>query len=209
MMDRLYTWYWQEKALEGYQILNDVFVSENENPETEIGTEETVSPDEDQHIDGRTNENNGIGQNTTSPPLTIEKPVKKETIAPLGVLMIPKINLKQPVFAGASQKNLKIGIGHMSETSKIGEVGNAALAGHRSHTFGRFFNRLDELDVNDEIEIRMGGNTFKYVVYEKVIVEPSDISVLGRNKKDKVLTLITCHPLRTATHRLIIHAKIQ
>ncbi|MDF2545665.1 MAG: hypothetical protein K0R93_563 [Anaerosolibacter sp.] len=210
LMDRLYTWYWQQKALEGYQTLNDVFISEIENPDgDDEARESAVYVDEDINIDRRTNENsNPAPDNDASPSPNEGEQVGKEKVTPIGVMMIPKINLKQPLFSGASQKNLKIGLGHMVETSKIGEVGNASIAGHRSHTFGRFFNRLDEVDVNDEIEILIDGKTLKYIVYEKVIVEPTDISVLKRNKKDRILTLITCHPLYTSTHRLIIHAKM-
>ena len=210
--DRLNTWYWQTKAMEEYQALNDAFVAGLDGAETEpedrsaidhstFVTEE-VFRDDDLLMEQREN------RNIKKLPANEEKKVKAKVPIPLGILVIDKINLEQPIFEGASQKNLKIGVGHMTETSAIGEIGNAAIAGHRSHTFGRFFNRLDELDINDQIIVEINKEKYQYTVFKKIIVEPSDISVLNRNKRDKVLTLITCHPLYTSSHRLIIHAKM-
>ena len=83
------------------------------------------------------------------------------------------------------------------------------MAAHRSHTFGRFFNRLDEVGLGDEIIIISNGEEYKYKVFNKVVVEPTDLSVLQRNNKDRIVTLITCTPIKTATHRLIIQGKIE
>lgn len=69
-----------------------------------------------------------------------------------------------------------------------------------------FFNRLNEIEVGDIIEVVANNKTFKYTVYETLIVEPTDISVLYRNDEDKVLTLVTCEPVKNPTHRLIVHA---
>ncbi|MEK4508765.1 sortase [Paenibacillus sp. FSL K6-2524] len=70
------------------------------------------------------------------------------------------------------------------------------------------FNRLNEVEVGDEIVIEMGKTSFNYIVYKISRVKPTDVSVLNRNKKDKILTLITCDPLVNPTHRLIVQAKI-
>ncbi|MGM0882619.1 MAG: sortase [Bacillota bacterium] len=45
-------------------------------------------------------------------------------------------------------------------------------------------------------------------MYKVSIVEPTDVSVLNYNNKDKLLTLITCDPIINPAHRLIIHAKM-
>ena len=133
------------------------------------------------------------------------KPVQKA----IGKIMIEKINVNIPIVEGVNKDNLSIGAGHIPGTSVIGEVGNCALAGHRSYTFGRFFNRLNELEIGDKILVTTKKGEFVYTVYKKHIVEPSDTSVLNRNDKDRVLTLITCEPVYIASHRLIIHARIE
>lgn len=139
-------------------------------------------------------------ENPTPPPPS------QSPLTPMGIIKISKINLKLPIYDGTSERYLKVGAGRIKGTSALGEIGNVALAGHRSYTYGRFFNRLDEIEAGDEIIIEEGNKTYIYTVYKTHIVEPSDVSVLYRNNKDRVLTLVTCTPIDTATHRLIVHA---
>lgn len=124
------------------------------------------------------------------------------------IIQIDKINLKLPVLEGATKANMKHAAAHMNETAPIGEIGNAAIAAHRSRTAGRLFNRLNEVEIGDTISVKTSGQEYNYEVYDISIVEPTDISVLNGNNKDKILTLITCDPLVNPTHRLIIHAKL-
>ncbi|MFD3261048.1 class D sortase [Paenibacillus lentus] len=125
----------------------------------------------------------------------------------LGTIIIDSIDLKLPILEGASKQNLKHAAAHMTETAPLGQIGNAAIAAHRSRTAGRLFNRLDEVEVGDEIVVRSKGEQFVYSVYQISVVKPTDVSVLEGNDSDKVLTLITCEPLVNPTHRLIVHAK--
>lgn len=126
----------------------------------------------------------------------------------IGIIEIDKIAVKLPILEGATKANMKHAAAHMTETAPIGEIGNAAIAAHRSRTAGRLFNRLDEVEIGDNITVKTGEQDFKYEVYDISIVEPTDVSVLNGNQRDKILTLITCDPLVNPTHRLIIHAKL-
>lgn len=125
----------------------------------------------------------------------------------IGTIEIKKINLVLPILEGANQKNLKIAAGHLEGTSFPGEPGNMAIAAHRSRTYGKMFNRLNELKPGDEIIVKDRKHTYTYQVYNISIVEPDDLSVLKRDGNNQILTLITCDPIDTGTHRLIIHAK--
>lgn len=127
----------------------------------------------------------------------------------LGILKIPKINLKYPVLDNVNSSSLSVGLGWIPGTSQIGHLGNAGIAGHRSHTYNKFFNRLDELNTGDLIYFEDNNSKYTFEVYEKLIVSPADISVLSQNNKYSVITLITCHPLYVSSHRLIIHAKLK
>ncbi|KZL93410.1 class D sortase [Clostridium magnum] len=126
----------------------------------------------------------------------------------IGIITIPKINLKAAICEGIESENLKYAVGHFPGTPLPGEMGNFCIAGHRSYTYGEFFNRLDELQVDDEIIVKTNINEYKYKVYEKKVVEPSEISVLD-NTKEPIITLVTCTPIRIATHRLIIKGKLE
>jgi sortase A len=140
-------------------------------------------------------------------------PVKKEKIKSIphnlvGIIEISKINLKLPIQKGTSKLVLAEGAGHLEGTAYPGHEGNSAIAAHRSRTFGKMFNRLAEIQTGDEIIVETKEGNFRYVVFEKVIVIPTDLSVLKNHGNEKIITLITCHPLKNPTHRLIIQAKL-
>ena len=138
----------------------------------------------------------------TAPVVT--EPAYKPVV--LGRIRIPKIDENLHLVEGVTSKDLKAGAGHIPGTAMPGEIGNCAIAGHRNYTFGSFFNRLDELEAGDLVTVEYGKNSYTYQIYEQLVVLPEDTSVLNQSSKDKVLTLITCTPIRVATHRLIYHA---
>jgi len=132
----------------------------------------------------------------------------EETTGVIGIIRIPKIDLKVAVGEGVDMETLKFAVGHFPNTAMPGESGNFCVAGHRSYTYSEYFNRLDEVEKGDEIYVKNKKGEFKYVVYEKKVVMPSEYSVLDPTN-DATLTLVTCTPIRVATHRLIIKARMQ
>jgi len=131
-----------------------------------------------------------------------------EGLGAIGIIRIPKIDLKVAIGEGVDMNTLKYAVGHFPQTAMAGEKGNFCVAGHRSYTFSEYFNRLDEINKGDEIYVKTRTGEYKYIVYEKKVVEPSEYSVLN-STEDATLTLITCTPIRVATHRLIIKARMQ
>lgn len=129
----------------------------------------------------------------------------------IGILTIPKIGARLPVTAGVTEEQLKISEGWVMQTAPIGSVGNAVVAGHRSYTWGRHFNRLDELEAGDEIiYTKQGGETMRFVVYETLTVKPDDPAVFAPPPAGRAqLTLYTCTPVRIATHRLVVRALLE
>jgi len=126
----------------------------------------------------------------------------------LGVLIIDSINLRLPIISGLNEINLKIGVSYLEETARFGEFGNTVLAGHRGHSYGRLLNRLNELRPGDEITIYTRDGEFNYKVYDILIVEPQELQVLYTDKKEKLLSIVTCEPIRNPTHRLIVKARL-
>lgn len=129
----------------------------------------------------------------------------------IGILTIPKIGARLPVTAGVTEEQLKISEGWVMQTAPIGSAGNVVVAGHRSYTWGRHFNRLDELEAGDEIiYTKKGGETMRFVVYETLTVEPDDPAVFAAPPAGRAqLTLYTCTPVRIATHRLVVRALLE
>lgn len=142
--------------------------------------------------------------NDASPSI---KPPAEDISGAIGVMKIPKIDLKVAIGEGVDNNTLKYAVGHFDGTAMAGEKGNFAVAGHRSYTYSEYFNRLDEVNIGDEIIVKTKKGEFTYKVNEKKVVEPTEVSVLDKTK-DATITLVTCTPIRVATHRLIIKGKL-
>lgn len=138
-----------------------------------------------------------------------EKEPKFENYRPnmIGTIEINKIGVDIPILSGTTKEDLKWGAGHLKGTAPLGQVGNTALAGHRSYTFGKIFNRLNEVEIGDNIIVNTKDYSYKYQIYNIKVVEPTDFSILEPVDDKRILTLITCEPIYIATHRLIIHAE--
>lgn len=124
----------------------------------------------------------------------------------IGILSIDRINLRVAIAEGTDKEALRYSVGHFTDTALPGEPGNACFTGHRSYAFGEYFNRLDEVAVGDRIQILTLDQTLEYEVTESFVVEPEETWVLDPTEEETI-TLITCTPVRIATHRLIIRAK--
>lgn len=136
------------------------------------------------------------------------KPPSEDINNVIGIMKIPKIDLKVAVAEGIDNETLKYAVGHFEGTAMPGEKGNFSVAGHRSYTYSEYFNRLDELNIGDDIIVKTKNGEFTYKVYEKKVVEPTEVSVLDKTK-DATVTLVTCTPIRVATHRLIVKGRLQ
>ena len=124
----------------------------------------------------------------------------------LYILRIPSIDSENPVREGVSRDVLSDSLGHQEGTAFAGEEGNCVVAGHRNYSFGKFFNRLDEVETGDLIYVDTATDTYTYMVREIKVVEPEDLSVLESTEGKEQLTLYTCTPIYIATQRLVIIA---
>lgn len=143
------------------------------------------------------------------PETTPEPPVSDSgEISGIGILTIPRIEAKLPVTAGVAVEQLKVSEGWVTQTAPIGSEGNAVIAGHRSYTYGRHFNRLGELEAGDEIRYTSAdGEDMTFLVSEILTIEPGDPATFAAPPEGTAqLTLYTCTPIREATHRLLIRA---
>ncbi|CAB4860147.1 unannotated protein [freshwater metagenome] len=155
----------------------------------------------------------GTAVDTT--PTTVANPA--EQVFPTGIapgdaiatIAIPAIGVNKYVVAGVSVKDLRKGVGHFPNTPFPGQLGNAAIAGHRT-TYGQPFYRLDKLHKGDEIKIStILGGSYVYMVTSIEEVGKNDYHVISdSNPKKATLTLVTCTPIGTASRRLVVHAAL-
>ena len=93
-------------------------------------------------------------------------------------LVIPKIGLDKYVVQGVGVPDLRKGPGHYPNTPMPGQVGTAAIAGHRT-TYGAPFWSLSDLVAGDKIEVTTLQGTYTYTVKKDPFpVDPHDLSVL-------------------------------
>ena len=106
-------------------------------------------------------------------------------------------------------------VGWHFDSAFLGVPGNTVLNGHHN-VFGKVFENLDKLVSGDEIYLY--GNDFhvyEYIVSNTMILPERDVSFEERldnarwilPSDDERITLITCWPYFSNTHRLIIVAQ--
>lgn len=135
--------------------------------------------------------------------------LKVEKSEVMARINIPKINVKLPIYHGTSDEVLANGIGHL-QTSSLpigGENTRAILSGHRGMAEADMFTRLDELGVGDLIFIEVLNEKLAYAVTDTQVILPEETEMLNIVANEDILTLVTCTPIYTNTHRLIVNAK--
>ncbi len=124
----------------------------------------------------------------------------------VGTITIPKIDLSMVVVEGTGDAQLQTGPGHYPGTPLPGEIGNAAIAGHRTTYLHPFYN-LNELVPGDPITIVTLQGIFLYQVTGSLAVSPTDVAVVDQTRRP-TLTLTTCNPRYSASQRLVVHARL-
>lgn len=142
---------------------------------------------------------------TTTAPAAAPLPPAGE---PVGVIRIDKIGVDKVVVEGTGVPELRKGPGHYEGSPLPGELGNAAIAGHRT-TYGAPFGDLDQLAAGDRISVQTLTGTWDYAVTEAPFeVSPTQTEVLDPTPGQATLTLTTCHPKYSAAKRLIVKATL-
>jgi sortase A len=144
-----------------------------------------------------------VAPSTTAVPVSVPDFSNGDVMA---LLQIPTIGVTSYVVSGVEPGDLKQGPGHYPDTPMPGQLGNSAIAGHRT-TYGQPFYRLDELAVGDQIIATTVQGRFVYRVTGSQVVSPSDSQVVATTDPTvATLTLTTCTPRYTAAKRLIVSA---
>ena len=114
------------------------------------------------------------------------------------------------LIQGTALAQLDLSPGHVPDTQWPGQVGNFAVAGHRV-TAGNPFWSLPSLRAGDLVYIQTKLNNYTYRVTGEQMVLPTDLGVLdpvpghpAQRPTQRLITLITCDPAWTGTHRVIV-----
>ncbi|MCA1055137.1 class D sortase [Rossellomorea aquimaris] len=124
----------------------------------------------------------------------------------IGILTIPKLNKELPIIEGTDEEELEKGVGHHPKTKLPGQNDRIFLAGHRDTVF----KQMGKIEKGDQLLLEMKSGTYRYEVFETVIVKETDVSVLQPTTPEEILTLSTCYPfeyLSSTEERYIINAR--
>ncbi len=98
-------------------------------------------------------------------------------------------------------------------SAPLGMIGNTIISGHHN-AFGEVFTDLETLETGDEVIVVSGSTEFHYIIVNKMILPERDEPLETRLEnarwilpsEDERLTLVTCWPSNSNTHRLILVA---
>ena len=124
----------------------------------------------------------------------------------LGTIEIPKIELTAGIQRGMALTAIDRGPSWWPGTAMPGQLGNVVLAGHRT-THSRPFYALDELTPGDEVIFTTDAGRFVYEV-RGVIVVPADWIDIAAQSRAHTATLFACHPLGSATERIVVKLRL-
>lgn len=131
-------------------------------------------------------------------------------------LIVPRLgaDFKRPIAEGvgtAVLNSTRLGMGHYTGTQLPGELGNFALASHRS-AYGGAFHNIHQLVVGDSIWVETADGWYKYIYRSSEYVRSSGVEVIlpvpqspGEAPTESIITLTTCNPFYSSAERIIAY----
>lgn len=146
-----------------------------------------------------------INKEITQEEVIQEKQMDYKGYKIIGIIKIPNIELEYPILETTNNTTMRLSITKFWGNG-VNEIGNLSLAGHNNYD-GTMFGRTKQLEIGDKIELTdMKGITKNYIIYEKFITDPNNISVIETDEYGtREVTLITCS--NGNKERLILKAR--
>lgn len=151
-------------------------------------------------------------ENTTAPEIlpTVPEPATSGEI--FARMWVPRFGDDAvPIAQGIERDPVldQIGIGHYPGAAMPGEVGNFAVAGHRT-SYGKPFRHIAELRDGDPLIVETAEYWYVYSYTGSAIVPPSAVETIapvpnspGETPSEAVITLTACHPLYSRAERWV------
>ena len=125
-----------------------------------------------------------------------------------GYIRIKKMDVKLPLYLGATLENMRKGAAIMGETSlPLGtKNSNCVIAAHRGYEGIPYFREIEKLKVGDRVIIKNPWEKLTYLVEEIKIIQPDDSDQIKIQKGKDMVTLLTCHPYRShGKYRYVVY----
>lgn len=124
----------------------------------------------------------------------------------MGIVEIPKISIKIPIYHTTNPEVLELGAGHLHGSSLPvgGESTHAVISAHRGLPSAALFTDLDQMEEGDHFLLHILDEILCYEVDQILIVEPQQTESLAVYKGMDYVTLLTCTPYGINSHRLLV-----
>ena len=124
----------------------------------------------------------------------------------MGIVEIPKIDIKLPIYHTTDEDVLKQAAGHLEGSSLPigGKSTHAVISAHRGLPSASLFTDLDQMKVGDHFLLHVLDETLCYEVDKISVVKPEDTSALAVEDGQDLVTLLTCTPYGVNTERLLV-----
>ncbi|WP_421409810.1 class C sortase [Streptococcus suis] len=125
----------------------------------------------------------------------------------LGIISIPKIQIRLPIFDQTREDFLARGATYLEGTSFPigGESTHSVISGHRGLTEAKLFTDLPDLVEGDRFYIELKESEIHAYQVDKIqVVDPSDVSSLQIVEGQDYVTLVTCTPYMVNSHRILV-----
>ena len=124
----------------------------------------------------------------------------------MGIVEIPKINIKLPIYHTTSEEVLQVAAGHLEGSSLPvgGTSTHAVISAHRGLPSASLFTDLDKMEIGDHFLIHVLNETLCYKVDKISVVKPEETSGLAVEDGQDLVTLLTCTPYGVNTERLLV-----
>ena len=124
----------------------------------------------------------------------------------MGIVEIPKIDIKLPIYHTTEEDVLKQAAGHLEGSSLPigGKSTHAVISAHRGLPSASLFTDLDQLKKGDHFLIHVLNETLCYEVDKISVVKPEETSSLAVEEGEDLVTLLTCTPYGVNTERLLV-----
>lgn len=124
----------------------------------------------------------------------------------MGIVEIPKIDIKLPIYHTTEEDVLKQAAGHLEGSSLPigGKSTHSVISAHRGLPSASLFTDLDQLKKGDHFLIHVLNKTLCYEVDKISVVKPEETSALAVEEGEDLITLLTCTPYGVNTERLLV-----
>jgi len=194
-------------------------------PKIVVSSEQFAEPSTQIQSEGGGPARDAVSNGTAGGPVNFSNvDVSENSIIPVSTeygIVIEKINANarivpnvNPAVERAYLAALQQGVAEALGSTPPGQPGNLYLFSHSTDApwnivrFNAVFYLLRELEAGDRVIIFYQNKRYDYVVFDKIIAKPTDVSYLTNKYESPVLTLQTCDPPGTLLNRLVIRAKL-